>query len=90
MNYRHASLLTLLSVLFLSAADTLPAAGRVVTWAGNGKAAYTGDGGPATSATVARSPVVSSAELSPHSPAPAVAVASAAEQPPPRLASGRW
>ncbi|MEC9010330.1 MAG: hypothetical protein VX877_13780 [Planctomycetota bacterium] len=52
MNNRHASLLTLLSVLFLSAADTLPAAGRVVTWAGNGKAAYTGDGGPATSATV--------------------------------------
>ena len=27
MNYRHASLLILLSVLFLSAADTLPAEG---------------------------------------------------------------
>ena len=30
----------------------LTAAGRVVTWAGNGQSAYTGDGGPASAATI--------------------------------------
>ena len=44
------------SSLFLSllwaAPVTVEAAGRVVTWAGNGKSSYTGDGGPASAATI--------------------------------------
>ena len=44
------------SSLFLSllwaAPVTIEAAGRVVTWAGNGKSSYTGDGGPASAATI--------------------------------------
>ena len=53
MIHRPVLLCACLSLSLLSAApDALTAAGRVVTVAGNGRSAYTGDGGPASRATI--------------------------------------
>jgi streptogramin lyase len=50
---RHVLLIACLYLsLFSASPDALTAAGRVVTVAGNGRSGYTGDGGPASRATI--------------------------------------
>ena len=50
---RHVLLIACLYLsLFSASPDALTAAGRVVTVAGTGQSAYTGDGGPASRATI--------------------------------------
>ena len=52
INRRVSVAASLFLALLCTAPVTIEAAGRVVTWAGNGKSAYTGDGGPASAATI--------------------------------------